>query len=162
MTKFKYRMQNILDIKNQMEEQAKLEFAQARMALNEEEDHLKKLNSRKRSYENEMRKLLHENLKVRKIIEARDAISKMEGMIEEQILKVRFAEKKLEEARQKMTELMQERKTHENLKEKAFDVFIKELNAGESKEIDQLTSYRFGKKINEQSETGKESEQSED
>ena len=36
-----------------------------------------------------------------------------------------------------------------------FDEFMKELNADESKEIDQLTSYRFGKKISEHSETGK-------
>ena len=155
MAKFRYRMQNILDIKNQMEEQSKLEFAQARMILNEEEENLKKLNTRKKSYENEMRKLLSENLKVRKILETKDAINRMDEMIQEQILKVRFAEKKLEEARQKMTELMQERKTHENLKEKAFDEFVKELNADESKEIDQLTSYRFGKKISERSETGK-------
>ena len=155
MAKFRYRMQNILDIKNQMEEQSKLEFAQARMILNEEEENLKKLNTRKKSYENEMRKLLSENLKVRKIMETKDSINRMDDMIQEQILKVRFAEKKLEEARQKMTELMQERKTHENLKEKAFDEFVKELNADESKEIDQLTSYRFGKKISERSETGK-------
>ena len=155
MAKFRYRMQNILDIKNQMEEQSKLEFAQARMILNEEEENLKKLNTRKKSYENEMRKLLSENLKVRKIMETKDSINRMDDMIQEQILKVRFAEKKLEEARQKMTELMQERKTHENLKEKAFDEFMKELNADESKEIDQLTSYRFGKKISEHSETGK-------
>ena len=42
---------------------------------------------------------------------------------------------------------MIERKTHENLKEKAMEEFIKEINASESKEIDQLTSYRFGKNL---------------
>ena len=41
---------------------------------------------------------------------------------------------------------MQERKTQEKLKENAFEDFKKELNAAESKEIDELVSYRFGRK----------------
>ena len=42
-------------------------------------------------------------------------------------------------------DVMQERKTHEKLKEYAFDDFVKEMNAEESKEIDELVSYNFGK-----------------
>ena len=38
MAKFRYRMQNILDIKNQMESQAKIEYAQAKIFLNEQEE----------------------------------------------------------------------------------------------------------------------------
>ena len=152
MAKFKYRMQNILDIKNQMESQAKLEYAQARMVLNEEEEKLRKLHSRKNSYENEARRLLNDTLKVNKIIEIQQAIKRMDELIEEQVLSVRFAEKKMNEAEIKLTELMKERKTHENLREKALDEFVKEINASESKEIDQLTSYRFGKKITQQSD----------
>jgi len=156
MAKFKYRMQNILDIKNQMESQAKLEYAHARMVLNEEEEKLRKLHSRKNSYENEARKLLNDSLKVNKIIETQHAIKRMDELIEEQVLSVRFAEKKMNEAEIKLTELMKERKTHENLREKALDEFVKEINASESKEIDQLTSYRFGKKITQQSENSDE------
>ena len=113
MAKFKYRMQNILDIKNQMESQAKLEYAHARMVLNEEEEKLRKLHSRKNSYENEARKLLNDSLKVNKIIETQHAIKRMDELIEEQVLSVRFAEKKMNEAEIKLTELMKERKTHE-------------------------------------------------
>ena len=40
---------------------------------------------------------------------------------------------------------MQERKTHDKLKEKAFEQFVKDENARESKEIDELTSYSYGK-----------------
>ena len=38
MAKFIYRMQSILDIKTKMEEQAKMEFAAAKMRLDEEEE----------------------------------------------------------------------------------------------------------------------------
>ena len=46
MAKFIYRMQSILDIKSKMEEQAKQEFATARMKLSEEEDKLENLKAR--------------------------------------------------------------------------------------------------------------------
>ena len=41
MAKFIYRMQSILDVKLKMEEQARMEFASARMRLDEEEEKLK-------------------------------------------------------------------------------------------------------------------------
>ena len=39
---------------------------------------------------------------------------------------------------------MQERKTQEKLKENAFEEFKHELGSEESKEVDELVSYRFG------------------
>ena len=41
MAKFRYRMQNILDVKEKLETQAKNEFAIAAAVVNEEEDKLK-------------------------------------------------------------------------------------------------------------------------
>ncbi len=40
-----------------------------------------------------------------------------------------------------------ERKTHEKLKEKAFEEFLMEEKRQESKEIDQLTSYTYGQRL---------------
>ena len=45
-----------------------------------------------------------------------------------------------------MTDLMQERKTQEVLRDKAFEVFQQEEKAEEGKQIDQLTSYTYGQK----------------
>ena len=42
---------------------------------------------------------------------------------------------------------MVERKTHEKLREQNLEAYMKEFNAEESKEIDQLVSYKFGQKI---------------
>ena len=62
MAKFIYRMQSILDIKEKMEEQARNEFAQARLHLNEEEEKLKNLTDRKEGYEQQGRKLQESGL----------------------------------------------------------------------------------------------------
>ena len=56
------------------------------------------------------------------------------------------AQAQLEDARQKLQNAMQEKKTQEKLKEKAFEEFVKEENAKESKEIDELVSYTYGQK----------------
>ena len=40
MARFIYRMQSILDIKEKLEEQARMEFATAKVRLNEEEEKL--------------------------------------------------------------------------------------------------------------------------
>lgn len=137
-------MQNILNIKQKMESQARMEFSAARMRLSEEEEKLICLHERKDMYLLEGRKLLATNLDVQKITENKTAIICMNEYIEIQILEVRAAEKNLEIVRVRLQAVMQERKMHERLKEKAFDEFMLEENARESKVIDELVSYRFG------------------
>ncbi len=146
MARFIYRMQSILDIKEKMEEQAKMEFAAARMHLDEEEEKLQILNDRKAAYENKGRELRKDSLKVREILENREAITRMEEFIAYQMHQVELAAARLEDARYKLKVARQESKTQEKLKEKAFDAFMREENAREAKEVDELTSYTHGRK----------------
>lgn len=147
MAKFRYRMQSILDIKLKMETQAKQEFAQAKLALDKEEETMERLKARKREYEEEPRALLNGKLDVLEIAANKEAIIRMEEYIADQYLRVEKAKQLLEAARMRLTEVMQERKVHETLKEKAFEEFLMEEKQAESKEIDQLTSYTYGQKI---------------
>ncbi len=146
MARFRYSMQSILNIKMKMETQAKQEFSAARAALDQEEERLKQLFQRKDGYEQRAQELLAGALDVGKIEENRTAIQRMEDYIAEQRLRVAAAEKNLEQARIRLTEVMMERKTHETLKEKAFDAFLMEEKRQEGKEIDELTSYTYGQR----------------
>lgn len=146
MSKFIYRMQNILNLKYKLEDQAKMEFAEARRRLTEEEEKLDLLFGRKAQYEEEGRRMREDTLDVLDILGNRNAILQMEEFIELQKLEVAKAEEELERKRQKLQEVMQERKIHEKLREKAFEAFMKEENAKESKEIDELVSYTYGQK----------------
>lgn len=146
MARFRYRMQSVLNIKLKMETQAKQEFASAKLVLDEQEEKLAFLRRRKADYESEAESLLQDKLHVRDIIDNKTAIVRMEEYIKEQLLQVRRAEEEVEKARERLKAVMMERKTHETLKEKAFDEFLKEENRAESKEIDQLTSYTYGQK----------------
>ena len=51
MARFRYSLQNILNIKEKMETQAKQEFGTAQAALNVETEHLERLKERRREYE---------------------------------------------------------------------------------------------------------------
>lgn len=146
MAKFIYRMQSILDIKEKMEEQARMEFAGARMRLDEEEEKLQVLFERKEIYEKQGRELQKDSLNVLDILENRDAIARMKEFIEIQKTAVAKAQEQLENARWKLRLARQESKTQEKLKEKAFEEFVREENAREAKEVDELTSYTYGQK----------------
>ena len=51
MAKFRYSLQNILNIKEKMETQAKQEFGTAQATLTVELEHLERLKARRREYE---------------------------------------------------------------------------------------------------------------
>lgn len=142
-------MQSLLDIKSKLETQAKQEFAAAKMALDIENERLEELKKRKAFYEAEAEALLHGALQVQKIRDSKTAVLKMEDYIVIQKQQIRVAEAKVEAARQKLTGLMQERKMHEKLKEHAFEAFMQDEKKREGKEVDELTSYTYGQRIQE-------------
>lgn len=151
MARFRYSMQSILNIKLKLETQAKQEFSTAKAALDEEEQRLEALFDRKRGYEQRAMSLLSGRLNLREIGENKAAVRCMDDYIEQQQINVNTAERNLEEARKRLTEVRMERKTHETLRDKAFEAFLMEEKRQESKEIDQLTSYTYGQRINMES-----------
>lgn len=146
MAKFIYRMQSILDIKIKLETQAKMQFASAKHALDLEEEKLEILKNRKEAYLEEGRSLRNSSLNVKQLKDNKTALQTMDIFIEEQKGQIRIAEGKLEEARIRLQEVMQERKIQEKLREKSFEDFLMEENHRESKEVDELTSYTYGQR----------------
>ncbi|MCM1044559.1 MAG: flagellar export protein FliJ [Candidatus Gastranaerophilales bacterium] len=146
MARFRYSLQSILDIKMKMETQAKQEFSAARIALDDEEERLSALYDRKRFYESEAERLRKGVLVFLDMEENRHSILVMEDYIRAQTIQVRRAEQRLEKAREALATVMMERKTHETLKDKAFEAFLQEENRAESKVVDELTSYTYGQK----------------
>ena len=149
MAKFIYRMQSILDIKLKLETQARMQFATAKHILNEEEERLEQLHSRKEDYIEKARKSRSDVLSVKELRESKVAIQTMDDFIADQEVRVAEAAEKVEAAREQLEEVMKERKTHEKLREKSFEEFKAEINHEESKEIDELTSYTYGQRQKE-------------
>ena len=113
MAKFKYRMQNILELKMKLEEQQKMDLAAARINLNEEEDKLKDLYERKNEYQEALRESCKNKLNVHKIRMSTLAYESMDDVISRQKIEVKKARGKVAIEQDKMGEAMKERKIQE-------------------------------------------------
>lgn len=146
MAKFVYRMQNILEIKEKLESQEKIAYSIANAKLVEEQQKLQELLVRQEGYENRLRELQTGVLDIREIHTCKQAINSMKSLVRDQMMAVHTAQRNLEMARRRLDAVMKERKTHENLKEKAFEEFKEEIAAEESKITDELVSYTYKNK----------------
>lgn len=146
MAKFRYRMQSILNIKYQLETQAKIEVGRAQMRMQEEEEKLQNLFDRKEAYFEEGRRMREDAVSVTDLRDNRNALIVMDDLIAAQQFEVMKAAEALELARAKLTEIMQERKMHEKLKEKALLQFLEDEKKAEAKVVDELTSYTYGQR----------------
>ena len=145
MAKFQYKMQNILNLKQKMEDMAKNQYAVAKSVVDSETEKLSMLHQKKENYELKLRGQMNNRLVVVDLIHTQQAVKTVESHIETQKQVVQRANTRLEIARSKMNEAMIERKTHEKLKENAFLQFKCELVQMENKEVDELVSYKYNK-----------------
>lgn len=143
MAKFVFKMQNILEVKLKLEDQAKSAYAAANATLEAEKEKQRLLEVRKEGYEEQLTSVMSDSLCVMEICRLENAVEVMKIRIQEQMVIVRNAELQLKKAQKVLQGAMVERKTYEKLKENAFEEFKQEMNAQEKKEIDELVSYKF-------------------
>ena len=143
MAKFIYRMQNILDIKYKIESQARSHYSNMQAKLMEEESKLEQMFAYKKELEDNYREFATGPLKMRELADAKNAIEFQRKAIKSQLVEVKVANKNLENARIRLNEVIKDRKTHEKLRENAFEEFLQELSEEEKKEIDELVSYKY-------------------
>ncbi len=149
MAKFVYRMQNILNIKYKLENQAKSEYAMANGILNQEQLKLEAIYDDINKCEEKIRELNSGEFNILEMRKCGEAVEYKKNQAELQKIVIERAQKRVERAREKLKEVMIERKTHEKLKEKAYDEFLEELSAQEDKEIDELVSFQFANRDEE-------------
>ena len=149
MAKFIFSMQNLLDMKEKLEEQAKNNYSQANMRLMEAEEELRRLRDRVAEAQELLRLEIESSLDVRSIRRRENAVEILRMYVRQQEFVVLQRQKDVEAARELLNEAMKERKTYEKLRERAFEEFKLEENRKEQKERDELVSYRFGAVIKE-------------
>ncbi|MCR5715408.1 MAG: flagellar export protein FliJ [Lachnospiraceae bacterium] len=146
MAKFRYRMQSILDLQLKLEDQAKVEFAQAQGIWREQVRKLNELKERKAAYMEEARRLRAEILDFTAIRENENAQEMLKELIRLQKIEVARAEKEMDRRREILQEHQIDRKTQEKLRDKALSEFLIEEARKESREADEHTSYEYGRR----------------
>ena len=144
MAKFVFSMQNILNMKEKLEDQEKNNFAQANLRLQEAVAEQEELEQRLAEAKKKLQQEVSDALDVRTIRSREDAVEILRMYVRQQILVVKQREKEVDVAREHLNEAMKERKTFEKLREKALEAFLAEENLREQKEVDELVSYRYG------------------
>jgi flagellar FliJ protein len=151
MAKFVYRMQSVLNIKLQTENQTKMEFAVAQAELNNQLDLLQEYITRKENYLKEAEELRNEEkLKLQDILDNQYATAQMDVMIKQQNMVVKQYEDRVEKVRVKLARNIQEGKMQETLRDRAFAEFVEEQKQEEYKENDQRTSFTYGQRQKEE------------
>lgn len=143
MAKFIFKLQSILDIKLKLENQAKIAYGQANARLRKEEAALQMLITQRSMYEKRAVDLVNGTISIRDIKENKQSIDIMKSRIRAQMMVVHTAEKQAEAARQKLNEMMIERKTFEKLRERAFEEFKQEVAYEENQAVNELVSYTY-------------------
>lgn len=149
MAKFIYRMQNILELKQKIEEQEKANFGMATARFNEEQQKLRDLMIKQAGYERQLRELSVGEINIKEIKTCKSAITSMKVALRDQMIEVSKAQKAMENARKRLNTVMMERKMHEKLREHAFEEFLDEIDHEESKITDELVSYTYFNTENE-------------
>lgn len=143
MGKFVFRLDNILAIKEKIEEQEKINFGNAQAVLNQAVYEYELLLDRKDGAEEEFRTMLSKGSDALKLKEAGDALEVIKLFCKEQLLVVENEERNVELARKKLEFAMIERKTYEKLKENEFEKYKQEMQKKEGVETDELVSYKY-------------------
>lgn len=146
MARFVFSMESILQIKLKLEDQAKAEYAVQMAELQREQEKLELLQKHKDEVQEQLRQQISAVLDLFRIRQLENGVENIKYNIRLQKVVVFNQQKKVSQAREKLNDAMKERKTYEKLKENAFEDFKKELNAEEQKEINELVSFRFGRK----------------
>ena len=146
MACFRFSMQNILNMKEKLEDQAKNKYAQANARLLREQEKLEIIVARREEAREKLKLVLYETLSVSEIRTRENAVEVLKYYAMQQQLAVKRCEKEVEVAREELSEAMKERKIFEKQREKAFEQFVFEENRKEQKEVDELMSYKHGTK----------------
>ncbi|MEN3015556.1 MAG: flagellar export protein FliJ [bacterium] len=149
---FKFKLEKILQMKIEEEEEQKKIFAQAQRKLIEEEkkleDLIKTLEYKKEEYKLKLTQVTQPDF----FLNFNKYLDKLKKDIELQKIVVEQAKLQVEIEKQKLQEKMNERKSFEKLKEKEYQKYLQEQKIAESKFMDELSTIKFSRnKANENS-----------
>lgn len=151
MAGFKFRLEVILNLKIQFEKNAKNELGIAIMRLEEEKQKLRNIRDEIEININEFKIACTGVIQREKIKKLKFFLEFLDHAKQRQEENVKKQQKNVDKIRDKLVEIMKERKVLENLKEKDFHEYLKEEEKKEQQLIDELVSYKEAAKVDETS-----------
>lgn len=146
MSKFIFKMQNFLNVKEKLEEQKKIDYGNAVSKLEKEQQILKNLKQQKQ----ELIKNIKNNIKNQVYFDQLQNINNYIVFIDKQIYEqkqsLNDAYKQVEQARNNLVEAVKDTKTLQSLKDNEREKYFFLEGQKEQKNVDELVSYKYNKK----------------
>ncbi len=145
-TKFSFRFESILKLKEKEEESKKANLGIASKSLRQEEDQLTNLINQKTTMTDEIRSKSNSKLQIKDLQFFASKMQFVDQLISKQKVTVEVCEKKVDNCRVQLMEAKKQNKVFNILKEKDYE----EYNYAQLKEeemlLDQLVSYKTASK----------------
>lgn len=145
MPKFNFKLQPMLNLKMQLEDQLKNELGKATQKLEFEKNRLSHIENEREEQINRINTESSQGITIEKLKEYGVYISYLKARIEAQKENVNYAHKIVDKYREELIKAVQERDMLEKLKEKKFQEYMLEMNREEQKLNDEIISYNFNK-----------------
>lgn len=142
MATFHFRLQTLLNVKKQLEKSIKNELGVAIQKMEQQKQILTYIQTEITKQENEYRKEGSSKTILAKLKQRLDYISVMRLREGEQQERVNEALRNVDKIRERLVEMMKERKVLEKLREKEFSLFQKEQEKADQLLVDELVSFK--------------------
>ncbi len=144
---FSFRLQTFLNLKEQLEKSTKNELGIAVMKLEEEKAKLTVIDEGIAHCLHDYKRACSGIIQPDKIKELKIYLEYLQKEREWQEANVKRQQQYVDKIREKLVEIMKERKVLEKLKEKEFQEFLKQEELKEQLRVDELVSYKEASKM---------------
>lgn len=144
MAAFRFSLQQVLDYREQLSEQARVELAKVTAAVISEERKVKELQEAIRTQETNLRALDLNNMGERWLLE--NFIKGLQEDLHISVAQLQTLQNALKEAQEKVAQLAKEHKVLEKLKSKQAERHAKNKRQKEQQNYDETASIRFNSK----------------
>ena len=144
MKKYSFRLQPVLDIRENVLEDKRLEMAKVIKVLNEQQEVLDGLFEKQKLYKQELDGIsLNENLNVYELSNYKDYMVVLAQQIKQQQELIENTQKILRVKQNDVNMALKEVKVLEKLKEKQSEKFYRDIEMKEANEIDDIITSRY-------------------
>jgi flagellar FliJ protein len=146
LKKFSFRLQSILDLKEQEEESIKKELAELMQQRQRVEDKINSFKHDKSQIQRNLEESEEESVNLINALRSREYIKYLQGMIEDLKLKLEHWDEEISKCRKKLLAKTKEKKVLAKLKERKHEEYWKNFLAEEQKLNDELATNKFNRK----------------
>lgn len=143
MGKFKFKLESVLNLKRQVEDNKKNELGKAVQELERQKMILKEIELEREEYIMDMNKQSTSGVSVGKLKEYGLYISLLNKRMDNQKNNIKNAKKTVDMYREQLIIAMQERKMMEKFREKKYEEHLMEQQRQEQKIIDEIASFNY-------------------